>query len=79
METLNNREGRRNIMHEEMNVFDFVSNFLGIRIGLKISRSDIVTGINMYIRENRNILQERPIGPRNFRVINSWTKLYKSV
>ena len=40
-------------VNEKVIVYDFVSDFLGIRSGIKISRADILIGLTRYIKNNR--------------------------
>ena len=74
METINNRI---NIMDTPMDVFDFVSVFLGIQVGQKISRSYIIRGINRYIVVNRDVLLKHPIPPCSFMVVNELKDFFK--
>ena len=67
------------IINKEIDVFNFVSIFLGIQPGLKISRSDIIRGINFYIDENRDVLKKHPIQRGSFRVMNELKDFFKDL
>ena len=67
MDTANRKISR---MYKEVYVRDFVSDFLGIQRGIKITRMDIISGINYHIKYNFDLYRKGCDGD-SFRVINA--------
>ena len=72
MDTANRKISR---MRKEVYVRDFVSDFLGIQRGIKITRMDIISGINYHIKHNYDLYRKGCDGD-SFRVINALQQFF---